>query len=71
MERLVQRDMTHEDQVTTTAEMPSHHIVSREAIPAMDHEDTGERVVCSCGRSVRSIFPWLITRWMEDHNAFA
>lgn len=47
-----------------------HRIVSRQPVPAMDHEDSGERVTCSCGRVIRSIFPHLIDRWLEDHDAF-
>lgn len=49
--------------------MSNHREVSREVLPAYNHEDTGYLVTCSCGRSLVSIFPWLIGRWMADHDA--
>lgn len=56
----------------TTPEIAAHRVVSREQIPGEGPcGHTSERVVCACGRSVRSIFPWLIRRWMEDHDALA
>lgn len=52
----------------TSASAESHTVVSREQIPGDGPcEHTSERVVCSCGRSVRSIFPWLIERWIAAH----
>lgn len=53
-----------------SAEIQTHREVDREPIPAYSHEDTGYRVTCSCGRKIVSVFPWLIKKWLADHDNF-